>query len=191
MCLLFGALLLDFNRFCSWVKKFITKDGMIEIAGRQLHFALGGDKGYYNVAPLGKTVVVLTETAAGQSLADEDDDDAAENGKARRRGRNKRQMMENFLQSHEHCVLDPFFASHRSVVERTIGWLKAKVPFVDGPLNISQADALAGALVVVCALHNKEMHKNPQLHVSAPADGDGDAANDDQALANLAVAGDD
>lgn len=166
----------------SWVDKRVTKTGKVVVDGEELHFALGGDKGYYNVQPIGDTVIVLTETAVDQALDDEADDSDADDERAPKKkrtvGRRKKQMVENLRKNHKNCVLDPFFASHRSVVERTIGWLKSTVPFIDGPITAAQADSLAGALIVACALHNKEMHKNPHLHVSASA-ADADEAEDE------------
>jgi hypothetical protein len=171
--------------------KRVTKTGKVIVDGEELHFALGSDKCYYNVKSIGETVIVLTESAVGQALEDAEDDNAEQDGAPKKKrivGSRKKQMVKNLRKNHQNCVLDPFFASHRSVVERTIGWLKAKIPFVDGPITTTQADAFSGALIVACALHNKEMHKNPYLHVSAPATGADDDDSQSGILQRILVA---
>ena len=113
----------------------MTATGKVTIDGNEKFAALGGDKGYYAMEQIGETIVMLTETAAGEieAAAEEKGDNGADNardaagaapGKRRRGGRTKKEIIDDFRKDHPNAVLEPFFASHRAVVERVFGWLK-------------------------------------------------------------------
>jgi hypothetical protein len=93
--------------------------------------------------------------------------------------------VKQFKQKHPNAILDTFFASHRSVVERVFGWLKNQSSFLAGPIWQMQCGALTDVILVMCALHNKILAQQPDLHVRA-LDDDDDA---DVAAADAAVHG--
>lgn len=176
-----------------WFKKHVTANGKLEIAGREFLAALGGAIGYYAMKSIGDTVIVLTETAAEEAVvaadAQVDDGAAPVDGSAKKkRGRTKQDMVKQFMQNHPNAILDPFFASHRSVVERVFGWLKGECAFLGGPIWQSQSEALANVILVMCALHNKLLASNPNLHVRALEVDDNIVEAADDAVAAVAQA---
>lgn len=165
----------------------MSADGTLDIAGLKKKAAIGGDKGYYALLRIGETIFVLTETAAEAALADEAagavgadaDDDARDADRAapkKSRGRLKKQIVKDFMAKHPNAILHPFFASHRSVVERVFGFLKQKSKFLAGPIYYSQAGALTRVIKVLCALHNVILLENPHLHVRKAVDEESDSA---------------
>jgi hypothetical protein len=173
-----------------WFAKHVAADGKLKIDGNDFLAALGGDKGYYAMKSIGETVIVLTETAAEEAAAADDaqvDAGAApvDGSAKKKRGRSKQDMVKQFMQNHPNAILDPFFASHRSVVERVFGWLKGECAFLGGPIWQSQSEALVNAILIMCALHNKILASNPNLHVRAV-----EVVNDGvEAVADVAAAG--
>lgn len=143
--------LLCINR---WIEEEFGENGKVYIEGIEHILIIGGDRGYKLMSVPEFAKLMLTMSAEKMTSPQEE-------AAAASRGKNKAKRKS--IIDEPHVVIDERFFSYRSVVERSIGWLKQTIQFLAGRIYNTQLKRLGELLPIACALANKALSENPEL----------------------------